>query len=503
MYQIVRPMHMIFTRVEAAFSPTNESRFQVYYHSPGIADKDVELIRDRVQVFRPNLASLVRKQFFLLPDRQVVVTSTHNFMGHPQINDKYERDILLAHCLVFSTADFSKTLNNPFKIFDHFDFLSNAEAMVKQFDQRAGREPETWIEFDPYAPICSTEDWFPDLVKLVGLALKERKGEDNPALVLKGTQDQILARLRAVFELMPVKNRLSCSFDTFAEGENLKAGKFLFVCGPDFRDSSNIVDAQTGKVGAKIELINQDDLYLSWLQNSLKTNTRHDMSLVPVFKELCAAFKEQRTPEETVLASPASQEFYKFFKQVIANKLLAVFSHGTSAEIGQLLSNAYLRTVDIGQVLKTAAVGKLSAPQVAECARQYILMTAPKFNGITNKDWRNLSQLGRQAGDDTLVLWAAIQTKNKNLRLKTLKKISRPAYVNALELLGNPILPLDILMPAYMPELIKKLVEVQNQITGNAFSDMLDWCFKGKSEDLLGGTTSLVSRLDNMQLYRV
>jgi hypothetical protein len=227
------------------------------------------------------------------------------------------------------------------------------------------------------------------------------------------------------------------------------------------------------------------------------------MSFAPTFQELSEAFQEHREPADSVLDETAIQAFYDTYQKVIQKNLLEALCQSTSPDIGKILFSFYVPKLEKIEMLRIAAVKSLSSQQAVELTRSFILMVAPDLNGITLKMWNGLAQLGQKSIDNTLTLWAAIFAKDEKLRLKTLKTISKDEYCIALDLLAKPIEPLFIMKREFLPEFFERLSSNQEQVTGDAYFAMLEWIFEWKSEHMLGSTAQLVSRLDNMQLYRV
>src|SRR5215469_956831 len=110
--------HVIFTRVERAYSPRNVSGYQIVYQSPAL-DREVMQIEKRLQCFETGKRGSERYQFFWTDRDQAVVAKTVPLLHpDPEIIDSGQRDAFLAHALVIGQNAFANIKNDPFAVFE-------------------------------------------------------------------------------------------------------------------------------------------------------------------------------------------------------------------------------------------------------------------------------------------------------------------------------------------------------------------------------------------------
>ena len=70
----LRTGQIIYTRLESKYSPNRISEYQVGFASPWLTPDQVKLTEEKIRVFDLSDPSIVRKQFFLLPDGSFVMS---------------------------------------------------------------------------------------------------------------------------------------------------------------------------------------------------------------------------------------------------------------------------------------------------------------------------------------------------------------------------------------------------------------------------------------------
>src|SRR6185437_13233837 len=105
--QQIQVKHVLFTRVEKAFSPHGASGYQVVYHSPALAP-DIAQIEKSIQCFQTNRQQLTRYQFFWSASGQAVLTKSIALISPDrEVIDRDQRDAFLVHALVLAQEDFA------------------------------------------------------------------------------------------------------------------------------------------------------------------------------------------------------------------------------------------------------------------------------------------------------------------------------------------------------------------------------------------------------------
>jgi len=223
--------HVIFTRVERAYSPRNVSGYQIVYQSPAL-DREVTQIEKRLQCFETGKRWSERYQFFWTDRDQAVVAKTVPLLQpDPEVIDSGRRDAFLAHALVIRHDAFAAVRNDPFAV---FEAAKLADLFAEDVEQLV-----TYLRAEPPAETLSTrfrkpddvsyllDNWPPDeLARLfhLGLQAPVMNRQSQSLLLLSEDQDELYNLLFLLLMLIPSSARGFCTFDTFVDGCYPSAG---------------------------------------------------------------------------------------------------------------------------------------------------------------------------------------------------------------------------------------------------------------------------------------
>lgn len=145
---MVQIQHIIYTRLEAAYSPVREGGYQVAYNSPDLVNDDIEYIRKRVRCYEyQGDMQRQRLQFFITPSELAAAVVSIPVNPDKEIIDSKERQgTFIAHAILLTKENFQKIENNPFAIFD-----SGSEVFidsVNQLTQCLNGTPSFFAELD-------------------------------------------------------------------------------------------------------------------------------------------------------------------------------------------------------------------------------------------------------------------------------------------------------------------------------------------------------------------
>lgn len=498
---VLRPKQMIFTRVEPEYSPRHRSGYQTVYHSPALSTTDVKAIEKRVQCFHSKDSSLVRHQFFSLDSGQVVLTHSVTIDSHPQIVDKNRRrGVFLAHCLIFTRREFDKADNNPFKIFDAFTFLDDAETMVREFNQTKGKEPTCRIELERGLRSSGSESWSAEAHKLVTLAEQGAIKAKSQSILFYGSENEIDEALRAVFDVVPKRTRLACSFDTHIERCMTPRGLYWAVGAPSRQGGSYIyINAASRQVGKFEAAPDTSDMYIAWLQHVAGRSSHEVMTQLPTIQELNEAFKDRR-PIQATLDEEASQSFFALHQKRIMEELSSALSSATSPKIGALLAEHLLNVADKKTLLDIAASHAVMPKSLSSDIETWLLEQAPHFAALTGNDWKILQEVAHHAPNHTLLFWAAVGSNNKKLRQEALMKMDNDEFSRGLRLMLNPINPADFVTPQHLPALLDKVEPIVTNLEDEPFVDFLTALIAVGEVSALDALANRVFGLENKAL---
>ncbi len=226
----LRVGQLIYTRVEAAYSPQRKSGFQTVCHSTSLTPSAVQAIEQRVQCFQQQ-ADIVRWQFFRLDSGAFVLTHTC-LLTRPDttiIDATGRSGAFLVHGLVLTPEQFTAIDDNPFAILTAYPFQRDPQSMLEHIAQTAEDGHHTQVKPQP-VPAVVDGNVSTTVHNLVGLARQARdvtrKGQ---SLLLVGSAEAITDTLRTAFALMPRQQRSACSFDTCIDRCTSRPGLYWMV----------------------------------------------------------------------------------------------------------------------------------------------------------------------------------------------------------------------------------------------------------------------------------
>ncbi|HEY1349290.1 MAG TPA: hypothetical protein VGF67_06665 [Ktedonobacteraceae bacterium] len=230
--------HVIFARVERAYSPRNVSGYQIVYQSPdlGLA---VTQIEKRLQCFEIDRQGGERYQFFWTQRQQAVLAKTVPLLApDPEVIDAGRRAAFLAHALVIERQAFATIRNDPFAVFEAARtadlFAQDVEHLVAYLREHppAHTLATPWRMPGDVAYLLDT--WpLQDLAGLFHLGMQtSASGEPGRSLLLLSEdQDELYNLLFLLTFLIPPSRREACTFDTRVDGCYPPVGSFWAMGG--------------------------------------------------------------------------------------------------------------------------------------------------------------------------------------------------------------------------------------------------------------------------------
>lgn len=217
--------HVIFTRVERAYSPRNISGYQLVYQSPALG-REVTEIEKRLHCFEIGGRESERYQFFWTEREQAVVTKTVALLlPDPEIIDSNRRAAFLAHALVIERQAFAAVRNDPFAVFEAAEaahlFAQDEEQLAAYLHSTPPAETLAIPLRKPSSAAYLLDNWPPgEVTRLFALGLQapamHRQGQS--LLLLSEDQDELYGLLFLLLMLVPPSERGACTFDTCVTG---------------------------------------------------------------------------------------------------------------------------------------------------------------------------------------------------------------------------------------------------------------------------------------------
>lgn len=495
----------IFTRVEPEYSPSHYGGYQMVYRSPGLSPALVASCEERVKSFHPPIPDLVRWQFFTV-ENSVVLTHSMQVETVREINDRDGRPgIFLCHGLVFTAADFTAaTGNNPFPVFDCFDFVKDAPTLVQAYNQKTGGERPCQINWKDIIP--PHDGWLKESPKFVKLAYQARQlKSQGQFLLFFGTEAEIAAALRIIFYLIPERERLACSFDTHIEQMKTAAGQFWAVGAPDYQAGSTLlVNCRSHLLDGDKLAVPPKDMYLVWLAQHVGDSPEAVLTQAPTIQELTRAFRENKLIPPESMSEEAILSFLEQFKPQVEERLHAIFAAQVSPQLANSLVKWLFRTCpDKLYILNIAAIRGLPRGKLIEYVKDWFCEQAPQFALLKSGEWERLENLARKENDPVLQFWTAIHFDDNKARHKSLAQMNTEAFIEATELMFKPFGPMAYLHPKHVARWIERIQEERRAFKDDDFVKLVLAAIEAGGATWMDRWASRIASLENKALTRL
>jgi hypothetical protein len=492
----------IYSRVEAQYSPASKDDFQMVYRSPGLPDDLMRLCEEQVKSFRPASPTLVRRQFFTFGEH-VILTHTVLVETIREINDRNGRPgIFLCHGLVFYAEDFrAATGNNPFLVFDQYEFLRDSRSLVQGYDQKRGLERPCTLNPVTSAPLDS--GWLREAPALVDLAYQAGQLKSQSRyLLFFGDEPEITAALRVLFFLISEGNRLACSFDTSIEQISTAGGRYWAVGAPGFQAGGTFtIDCRSRCLAGSTRPLPADDMYLAWLARHSQYPPDWVIGMVPSIQNISLAFRERTALPPQKTSEDAGMSFMEQFRELTETNLRKYFTEAVSRRAADSLTEYHIRTCPTRvSLLSLAASGKLPAGQLVQVVRGWFGELAPGFKLLGDGEWKNLKKIAAGENDMVLQFWVAAQDDDEKKRLSALDQMEPREYLQALRLLFEPFHPKKFLHPKHILKWLQVMQSELHKYPDGDFVKIVTAVIKNDGIQWLDYLSGRVPLLDDQSL---
>ncbi|MCK6629728.1 MAG: hypothetical protein L6R45_31705 [Anaerolineae bacterium] len=224
----------IYSNVEKEQSPHRQGGFQtLFYSKAGLTPAEVEEMESRLLYF-PSQVEPVKHLFFSTSSGKGVIAQ---IVALPDPDQFGRKGRYLAHSLIFSPESLAQFEADPFRVFQHFHFITSVKEALSRGNFQSGDIPPVSLSLpaDSAAQLEAARTWSPaELTKLALLALRvDRQTQNREAITLTGQPAEIESALAASFLAAPTILRPRCAFDTYFYRCNLVATYFWAVGLPE------------------------------------------------------------------------------------------------------------------------------------------------------------------------------------------------------------------------------------------------------------------------------
>lgn len=413
---------LLFSRVEAEYSPKSRSGYQIVFKSDRIPEEVATEIEKRVQCFRgADATNGQRLQYFTVSDWIVLALSCHLSEIDTTITDRNGRTgAFIAHCLVVDQAEFAKIDNDPFYVFGVDDLgaffvMDDAKRMVEI--QQAKKNKQTLqlpTREDPSKTLFATdiEVWTEENFEnlwLMGANASEITSEGRSVFFQASSPELIMQIVNLIHYSLTMELRLDATFDLFVDGCRPMPGDIWLLGGERTLRNRKIiqVDLERGEV-EKLSLQEgvfldpKASLYAKWLKAFTEEySVSQAIPYIPTVQTMSRAFEQQSLTTTEPLNTVALESFYHINDEEVQAGLAEAFSPHLPDDIYKDIKPHLLELLGGYQpVLEIAATRTFREPiTLAECLYRWIVDYKPEV-----KRWSALKRVAMASKHDRLLL---------------------------------------------------------------------------------------------------
>lgn len=436
----IQVANLIFTRLEAEFSPYRRSGFQTAYKSQTVSDNLARDIETRIQCFT-SPDGRGRLQFFVVGDF-AIVSKTNLIESNLSVIDRSGRGgVFLAHAVIIALPEFKALNNNPFALLDSFTPITDASSLVNIM--QGNNELPHRLEVIQSAPHETQQLPFAEIFKLVNSIPQNNK--DDRA-VMYGSAKGIEDTLRLVLSLLAPPQRIFCSFDTCLDRCNLPKEISYWAKGYSQKPSgsfSTVVDLENNR----INLLNENkekNLYTTWLE---KAALKDDLSEVikgvdDAFEITNALENSQALPNHRSIDHKVANEVFRVHQNLVTKKLIYTFEkwlpHDLAADFTDFLTSLFRYPEFLMPALSVAASGKISPNLLSGWVMKWFV---EKPKEISTGSLKQLKTVAREGENYRLLfhLSTAFSSQDNKARDEALQLMATADFQEELDYLLKPI----------------------------------------------------------------
>ena len=494
---------LIYTRVEAEFSPSGRSGFQTVYHSNLDTDL-INAIERRIRCFYSADEQAIRLQFFILPNNTVVLSHTCAIKGHARIVDKSQRPgVFLVHCLIIDLKTFQAIAeSNPFTLFDNahseeFSLYTDPEIMIDELGCGTTIIPRAMIPLKLSCRREFTVSSFNDAVSLLSRSVPfgPSSGGRRP-LVLHVSLTDIVESLRLMFYLLPEHYRLYFTFDTHVDRCPVNEQSFWAVGTTELRRRADLPVVTLGQKPAHVASFDKQRIYESYIQwLEYEYGRRRFPTLIdwiPQGQILINAYEQQDIITYKQVKTAILDDFFAanhdFFQMGIQNLLKDVLT----VELAQELQRHIMSTYEKRQMFNLIATRGCGDNGLADVVVSWL---GDHHATLGNGDWARLRRLADRYNNPVLLFIASTACKHVQERERqlALRNMGQRAYKTLLsDWFMDPIAPACFVNKTYAATLINKVKD--ETVSSTQLVDLIDTLIK------CGGTARLALLIKNFNV---
>jgi hypothetical protein len=484
---------LIYTRVEAPFSPRQTGGFQTVWRSPGLLPAEVAAVEKTIQCFRA-APGIRRLQFFPVPGGKLALSHASWIAPDPEIVDRNSRDgAFLVHCFLLPREELARLENNPFRLFDADLPLDGPARLIEELGRGTGIAPP--LALVPAEKSSFLSGWdAPEAARLLAMIVRaDELRRQGRTIAFTGQPVDIEQALRLAVQLAPVTLRPSCTFNTVAEGCPMERGLF-WAAGMPRRNPGDLLEVNTRE--RKVIPISggrpaQEDLYGIWLEEAcVHQGLERVLEHARTVDLFLRAIEGVAIDSDAELRPEALDSFLCLHRQAVAARIRGTLEQHVRRELAEDLAYHVLAGVrhhDISSHLAVTVSGSSQISAVARLAAHWL-----ERQSTPVERWlMELQGLARKGNHPLLLFLAStlgrkVDTKGRD---EALGKMTTPEFQRVLQKLLHPVDPVDFVASRHLPILLQHerlgtareeqivvLVERILELEEGERLDALTWC---------------------------
>lgn len=456
--QILSVQHLLFSRVEAAYSPQGRNGYQVVYQSASLGKESTQQIEKRVQCFQTNEQNIDRYQFFWTDQGQAVITKSVRVEPDREVIDRDGRPgAFIAHALILRKESLARIRNDPFAVIAAAEashvFAEDVDELVQYIrEEPPGDQLTAAVRHHP--AVDPLDGWSEQLLyELYGLArdaasFVQRK--ESLQFISDSTAD-ITDLLNLTLFMLEAHERPACTFDTHIDNCVPPAGIFWAVGGTKRISNPGIhaIYIDEPRIEAKIgrQLNPKATPYSAWMRHSLTSYAELSEVIPELYPAQVVAegFATHRALPDEPLGERVLMNFREANRSLVDPAIEAGLKAQIDTRIVELFLPSILHYLSAQEVLSAAAREQFEPHSLGEAIYRWIVGEQPSLN-----QWSGLRKLAQAAAYPPLLLLVSAKTRSWNpfdhsdtLRIQALDKLSENQIGVVLEELYGLLTPAD------------------------------------------------------------
>lgn len=431
--------HLIYTRVEPAYSPESRNGFQVVHVSPEIRGDAAEIER------MVECSSLSRwhyetgtpeYRYFWTQSGLAVVAQTVPMPPDRTVIDSMGREDshFLVHALVLHADQFVRVRNDPFAVIEgatREGILTDSVELLVEYLRET--PPHSTVSIPRRRELVDDipNGWKQDLEKLalVTQGAGDITSRKQSLLLLSDDSSHVYSLLSTLLYLMDVESRIHCTFSTYVDGCWPRAGTYWAV-GARSRGSSsgfNTMEMSPDAIAVpNMSSSPKASPYSTWLRKNLKNYVEFSVGMPEIYTAQIAA--ESLAARRALLTDdPLSERALVTFREVNLERYHSGLKKALTDVLGKRLTaqatDPLVTNLSIERLMNIGATESVTASDLAPIVYRWALVNAEKI-----KIWGDVLRFAQDAGFDPLILLAGLKLPANFITNLTRKRVYNASH---------------------------------------------------------------------------